>query len=239
MLTAESIAELARDVLVLKGAAFARDNWLWEHSERVMRQARLIALLPEFGNERPDPIALAAGALFHDAGWAVQFRQSQVTHGQLLARPTSDVQRELGVRAMLERLTAFAPSDSLQLAAAAIRECNNRETELPEAIAISEAENLDEIGVLGVLRLFRQHQFEGRPIEQLLSSWTRQLEYHYWDARINDYLRFETTRRLAHERLASVETMMAALARDREAADLTQVVKEAGVDLAREFPKQR
>src|SRR5262245_12860752 len=203
-----------------------------------MRQARLIALLPEFGSDRPDPLALAAGALFHDGGWAVQFRQSQVTHAQLLARPTSDVQRELGVRAMLERLTAVMPSDSLQLAAAAIRECNNRETELPEAIAISEAENLDEIGVPGVLRLFRQHQIEGRPIEQLLSSWTRQLEYHYWDARINDYLRFETTRRLARERLASVEVLMAALARDREAADLTHVLKDAGVDLARALPKK-
>lgn len=238
MLTEEAIIELARDVLVLRSAAFARDNWLLEHSERVTRQARLIALLPEFGDERPEPLALAAAAIFHDAGWAVQFRQSQVTHAQVLARPTSDVQRELGVRALLERLTPRMPSDLLQLAAAAIRDCNNRETELPEAVAISEAENLDEIGVLGVLRLFRQHQLEGRPIEQLLSSWTRQLEYHYWDARINDYLRFETTRRLARERLASVEALMTALARDREAADLTHVLKDAGVDLTRELPKK-
>lgn len=202
---------------------------------RVQRLAARIALLPELAGEPPDPMVVFVSALFHDGGWVVQFRQGLVTQGQLLTRPTSDVQRELSAQLMQQRVGTLLPPDTVQLAAATIRESNNRFTTLPEAQVVSEAENLDEIGVLSMLRQFRQHQFEGRGLDHLLSSWTRQLEYHYWDARINDFLRWEISRIIARERLASVETFMAALARDRECADLNAALRAAGIDPGRAF----
>jgi len=95
---------------------------------------------------------------------------------------------------------------------------------------LAEAENLDEIGLIYVLRQFRQSQAEGRPLEQLLLTWSRQLEYRFWDARVNDCLRWETTRALARERLKAVEAFMCALARDREGSDVRRALKDMGVD---------
>ncbi|MBI5865213.1 MAG: HD domain-containing protein [Planctomycetes bacterium] len=220
----EAVNAAAREVLTLRTSNGAPDLWLLEHSERVTKQAQALASIPELRAEPPDLTAVAIAALFHDAGWAVQARQGQVSTAQVCGRPTSDLQRELAVRAMNERLSGVLSGDVLQLAAAAIRECNNRYTTLAEAQVVAEAENLDEIGLLWVLRQFRQHQAEGRPLDQLLSTWRRQIEYHYWESRINDYLRWDISRRLARARLASVETFMAALARDRSGSDIAQAL---------------
>lgn len=220
----ESLTAHAKDALLLRDASGRTDLWLWEHSQRVANLAQMLAQLPEVAANPPDLTCLAAACLFHDAGWAVQVRQGQVNPWQVLSRPTSDIQRELGAGALQETLGKLLPRESAVLAAEAIRQCNDRKTELPEAQVLAEAENLDEIGLLYVLRQFRQYQAEGRPLEQLLISWSRQKEYHYWDARINECLRFEGTRQIARVRLDSVEQFMAALASDRDGADLRRLL---------------
>lgn len=230
MATMEAVFATAKDCLTFKGAAGAADLWLWEHSQRVSELGRLMARLPEFGEETPHAGAVVIAALFHDAGWALQVRQGQVNPWQVLSRPTSDLQRELGASLLIEKLAKLVPSDTLELAAEAIRQCNDRYTSLPEAQVLAEAENLDEIGLTYVLRQVRQSQAEGRLLEQLLINWSRQLEYRYWDARINDCLRWETTRKLARERLSAVEAFMSALARDREGSDVWQALKAMGID---------
>jgi hypothetical protein len=223
----------AKDLLVLRGDGPSVDLWLWEHAERVMRLAQMLALLPEvreIGDEQPDQTAVAVAALFADAGWAVQVRQGEIKRWQVLSRPTNDIQRELGVGALQDHAAQLLPADTVELAIRAIRECNDRYTKVPAARALSEAENLDEIGVMYVLRQFRQYQAEGRPLEQLVLSWRRQLEFRFWDARINNCLRWEASRHIARERLKAVEQFMSALARDREATDLHRVLENAGID---------
>lgn len=225
----------AKDLLILRGDGPSDDLWLWEHAERVMHLARMLALLPEvreIGDEPPDQTAVAAAALFADAGWAVQVRRGEIRPWQVLRRPTNDIQRELGVGALQDHTAQLLPAETLEIATRAIRECNDRYTKVPAARALSEAENLDEIGVMYVLRQFRQYQAEGRPLEQLVTSWRRQLEYRYWEARINDCLRWEATRHIARERLKAVEQFMSALARDRDASDLQRVLENAGIDTA-------
>jgi hypothetical protein len=226
----DAVIAKARECLTLRGNTGAPDLWLLEHSQRVMELSRLLALLPEIGEDRPHRQAVMVAALFHDAGWAVQVQQGQVQVWQVVNRPTNDLQRELGAGLLLEACAKLLPEDTLELAAEAIRQCNDRYTALPEAQVLAEADNLDEIGLPYVLRQFRQSQFEGRPLEQLLINWARQLEYRYWDARINDCLRFETTRHLARRRLEAVEAFMATLARDREAGDVWRALKDAGID---------
>ena len=193
----------------------------------------MLALLPEareIGDDQPDQDAVALAALFADAGWAVQVEHDEISHWQVLNRPTNDIQRELGVGALQDRAADLLPTKTVEIAVRAIRECNDRYTRIPEARALSEAENLDEIGIMYVLRQFRQYQAEGCPIDQLVVTWNRHIEYHYWDARINDCLRWETTRHIARSRLKAVEQVMHALARDREAADLKHTLKSAGID---------
>lgn len=232
MANLDAVSAAARECLVIRGLTGAPDVSLWEHSARVMELARLLALLPDVGEESAHRQAVCIAALFHDAGWAVQVRDRQITPWQVLNRPTSDLQRELGAALMLEKCAGLAPPEILHLAAAAIRQCNERHTSLPEAQVLSEAENLDEIGLMYILRQIRQVQAEGRPVEHILLTWSRQIEYRYWDARINDCLRWETTRRLARQRLRDVEAFMAALARDREGGDVRRALKDAGIDVS-------
>jgi hypothetical protein len=229
----EPVVAVAKELLILPGEGSSSDLWLWEHAERVMHLAQVLVLLPEaheIGADEPDQTAVGVAALFADAGWAVQVARGEVSHWQVLRRPTNDIQRELGLGALQEHAAHLLPEEMVKTAVLAIRECNDRYTKVPEARALCEAENLDEIGVMYVLRQFRQYQAEGRPLEQLVVSWGRQLEYRYWDAWINDCLRWETTRHIARERLKAVEQFMLALARDRGASDLHRALEGAGVD---------
>ena len=230
----KSLLEVAKHLLILPGVGRANDIWLWEHAQRVMKLARALALLPEareIGADQPDQDGVTLAALFADAGWAKQVRGGEIDHWQMLCRPTNDTQRELAVRALIEEAAGHVPDRLIEVAAGAIRECNNRYTKLAEARILSEAENLDEIGILYVLRQHRQFQAEGLPLDQLVINWGRHLEYRYWDARINDCLRWEAARQIARERLRAVEQFMEALTRDRGALDLYSALDSMGVDL--------
>ncbi len=224
----ERVVPLAKQLLVLPLGDARQDLWLWEHSERVMRLAQMLAGLPEAGGKAADLAALGVAALFHDAGWVLEFHQGRFERWQLLTRPTNDLQRELGAAMLLEEAGPLLSGPTARLAADAIRQCNDRQTNLLEARLLAEAEALDELGVLYVLRQFRQYQAEGRPLQQLADTWQRQKEYHYWEVRLNNSFRYETTRELARRRLDAVDAFMVALARDLRSDDVSRLVQPPG-----------
>ncbi len=230
----ERLIPLAKQLLTVAIDERHQDYWLWEHTERVMHLTQSMAGLPELGRQVPDRNALAAAALFHDAGWVTEYQQQRWPTWQLLTRPTSDIQRELGAAMLQEEAGHLLPGPTLRLAAEAIREANNRRTELLEARVLAEAEALDEVGTLYVLRQFRQYQAEGRPLQQLVDSWQRQKEYRYWELRLQDGFRYDATRALARRRLEAVDAFMIALKRDLHGDDLRQVLKELGAAVAPE-----
>lgn len=225
----DSVTSQARDLLTLRDGAVA-DPWLWEHSERVLRLARLLSKAPEAAEDPPDETVVALAALFHDAGWAVQVREGQITRWQILSRPTNELQRELGAGQLQEIAGGVLPDQQVEMAADAIRQCNDRYTSLSAARVLAEATSLDEIGLAYVLRHLRQYQAEGRSVDQLLAGWKRQLEYDFWEARINDCLAFDISRGIARTRLESVRAFMAALERDRGAVDLIDGLRALGVE---------
>ncbi|TWT45336.1 HD domain protein [Phycisphaerae bacterium RAS1] len=218
-MTPDRVLSAARDLLTVAGQGF-KDPFLYEHSLRVMRLAQRLAVLPEYQGRLGDPAALELAALFHDAGWALQFGQGRVDRWQLLNRPTSDVQRELGAVVMLERVGDLVPSRTARLAAEAIRQCNDRGATLAEARVLADAESLDEIGLMYLLRQFRFYQADGRSIEQLLTTWQRQREYRYWDARLQDGFRSDAAREIARRRVTEVESFIAALSREHGGEDV-------------------
>lgn len=219
---------VARDLLTLRDGAVT-DLWLWEHTQRVVSLARMLSLLPDFGDEPPDDAVVCVSALFHDVGWADQVRQGVVPRALVLSRPTSDVQRELSIEALRERGSGLAPAAVIDAAVTAIRECNRRAPSTPEARVLAEAESVDEIGLMYVLRQLRQGHADGRSIAKILEGWRRQLEYKFWEARINEGLRFDATRRLARQRLTEMELLMGMLARESDAADLRVMLKQMGL----------
>lgn len=218
----ERIIPVAKQLLALPGGDAHSDLWLWEHSERVMHHAQAIAGLPEVGGGAADLTALVTAALFHDAGWAVEFQQGRLDRWQVLSRPTNEIQRELGAALLQEEIGPLLPGPVVRLAAEAVRQCNNRQTGLLEARILAEAEALDEVGVMYVLRQFRQYQAEGRPLEQLAHSWQRQKEYRYWEVRLNSGFRYEATRAVARRRLAAVDAFMDALRQGLRGDDVRQ-----------------
>ena len=222
----ERVVPLARQLLVLPIDEGHRDLWLWEHSERVMRLTQMIAGLPQVGGQAADLTALAAAALFHDAGWVLDYQQGRFARWQLLTRPTNDIQRELAAAMLQEEAGHLLAGATARLACDAIRQCNDRNTTLLEARILAEAEALDSFGVLYVLRQFRQYQAEGRPTQQLIDSWQRQKEYRYWEVRLSEGFRYDVPRELARRRLEAVDAFMNALGRDLHGDDLARMLKE-------------
>ena len=228
----ERLLSLAQQHLVVTIDETRDDLWLWEHAQRVLHLAQGIAAIPDLAAESIDEAAIAAGALFHDAGWITEYEQGRWKRWQLLGRPTNDIQRELGAALLQEEAGALLPAGSLRRAADAIRQCNDRKTALIEARIVAEAEALDEMGAMYLLRHFRQYQAEGRPLQQLVDTWQRQKEYRFWDLRLQDGFYWDTTRALARDRLDAVDTFMSALARDLHGEDVQHMLARPGTAAA-------
>lgn len=217
----EVLLARARDVLLLRDAEGTSDFWLFEHAERIWGICKAIASLPELVERRVHQAALMAAALFHDAGWAVQINQGALPLKQLHNRPTSDVQRELAASLVREQLTPPLTSEAATLAADVIRQYTDRKNNLLEAQILCEARALDELGVMYVLRQFKQLRADGQSVSTLLKHWTARQTYRFWDARISDGFRFTATREIARNRLRSTELFMDAFAEQVAAADVT------------------
>jgi HD superfamily phosphodiesterase len=189
-----------RDLLVQAEGGPA-DQCIWEHSERVARIADQLLSIPEVKDRAVDRQALTAAALYHDAGWVLQFRSKEIPQRDLLLKPTSDIQREMAADWLLEQLTATLSPGVLQQAARIIRGMNNRRTDMFEARVLADAENLDEIGPHYLCLLVRKMCAEGKTLADVIITWQRQAEYQYWPARIKDGLHFESSRQIARRRL--------------------------------------
>ncbi len=220
------LAKLARSELTLEGPGDVKDSLLWDHAARVLTSAELIAQLPDVAGRDVDQDVLQIAALFHDAGWAVQVHVGQVDRESVLSRPTSDVQFELAAELVESKLKDHYPVRTVQRAADVIRMLNTRDGDAVEAHIVWDADNLDQIGPLGLFQSLRRDLNAGRSVKQILQAWHRQQEYHYWEARIRDGIRFESVRKLAWQRLEVLDPFMRALGEHLEAKDLSELVSE-------------
>jgi hypothetical protein len=220
----DAVIGRARTILQIEIGETAYDLWLWEHTARVYKLVDLFVRIPEIARIEADPLATAVAALFHDAGWIVQYSAGKVERSHILSRPTNDLQRELGATSLQEACADFMPPNTLRMAIDAIRFCNDRQTESPEAKVLAEAESLDEIGLTYFLRMYRQYQAEGRPTSQLVSSWRRQKEYHYWEMRLVEGFRFDAVRELARRRLERVDRVINSLETDIDLLDVQSIL---------------
>jgi HD superfamily phosphodiesterase len=204
------------------------DPIIWEHVCRVAHLSEAIASAPELAAESIDGTALQVASIYHDAGWVVQVQCGELRPHEIFLRPTSDLLRELGADWTTERLAGVVPPGVLDFAARIIRQVNNRQTNLPEARILTEADNLDEIGPQAVCMMIRKQRAEGKTLSDLVDAWERQEEYHYWEARIKDCFQFASVRKLAEHRLELLRRFMAGLREAVRFEDLNLLNEVAG-----------
>ncbi len=216
------IWERARRDLVFMDEDGNQDVFLWEHVQRVARNARHIAMLPEVPTRRIDRNALEAAALYHDAGWVCQLREGAVHRLEILCKPTCERQHHLAAALLAESLSDHLKPRTLETAAMLVRQLGDRHLRAVEARILADADALDDIGSLSLWNMVRRHTFEGKGIEAALQTWQRQREFRFWEARINKSVHFEVVKRIALQRLEQLDQFMSILARHDSAADLLE-----------------
>ncbi|MDX2200005.1 MAG: hypothetical protein SF069_13675 [Phycisphaerae bacterium] len=215
----ERLLPIAKSALIFPGPDQIVDPRLWEHTERVVDLVRRILRAHPKETEGADSEALDCAALFHAAGWAEQYRAGQIQRWQVLSKPTSEAQRELAASIVLERCEGQLAARTVRNAGDTIRLAGARVPTTVEARVLSDAENLAEFGLLDIVRQIRMQTGEARPLAHMLDMWKRQIEYGYWDLRIEEGLHFDSSRRVARARLAHVQTFAEALFAEANLAD--------------------
>lgn len=223
MVNLDPIWNRARADLVIATEHGESDQFLWEHSVRVARNASMIAKLPAARDLPVDTAALLAAALYHEAGWVVRCREGQVKRIEILTRTHHDAHREQSASFLETSLENILSSASLERASTAVRTMNDREIGSVEGRLLTEAENLEEFGVLSLWPMVRRGAVEGKGVQAVLDTWRRRTEYHFWTARLNDSFHFPEVRDLARRRLEGFERFMRELEAQHNSLDLQEI----------------
>jgi hypothetical protein len=91
---------------------------------------------------------------------------------------------------------------------------------MTEALILSEAKNLDDMGAAGLFNDFKYHAVCGKSVSSVLENWKRKNDYQYWQGRLKDCFKFESVRKLAAKRLSHAESFMNQLHQEHTAQDL-------------------
>jgi len=220
MAEVEPFVERAREVLVGRSPLGREDTFLFDHSMRVMRLALKIADFEDLSDRRVDRLCLTAAALFHQAATVRLEEERRTSTVYAAATMTAEEVKDYSAELAGDRLKDLLSPRQIDYVQEIIRQTHNAGTELAEAIILSDADNIDDIGALGVWRSLRRMLLEGYGIGEAIASWEHRQQYGYWTARLRDSLRLSGSRRLAEPRLAAARAFMQQLAREHEVKDL-------------------
>jgi HD superfamily phosphodiesterase len=216
----QAVIDIARDVLVGTSPLGRQDTFLFDHSVRVMRVAERLSRSAEVRPWRIDRLAMAAAALFHQAALVRLEEERRTSTVYAAATMSAEDVKAYSAELAGDRLRSLFPARQLELIQEIIRRAHDSTVRLSEALILSDADSLDDIGALGVWRDLRRYCLEGRAVDDAISAWQKREQYGYWQARVRDVFNLETSRRLAGARLAAARTFMEQLARERDGADI-------------------
>jgi len=219
MANLDAIREIARQKLAIPADGGRVDWFLWEHTQRVVGAASAIVRL-EGLDDGVDPIVLTCAAWFYDAGWAVEYHQGHVAREAIRAKVTTSVQRELGASLMADALKGTVDARRIDLASACIRALGERPVDRTDARVILDADSLEDCGPLCLWQMIRQNTFEGRGMQGVLDAWQARQQYGYWNALINESIRFESVKTIARRRLAQLDQFVDQLRASHTGEDL-------------------
>jgi len=219
----KGIAEKALEVPTVSGTA---DRYLIDRAFRVFRHCGSIAQLSEVQRFQLDRDCLNVAALFCDSGFSRYASQDDQMARMVLADLTNDDLRDFSCQVVHENLADVLNPRQLDRVCAIIMDSGKKETALIEAMILSDARNLDDLGAVGIFNELRRYVTHGRGISGAVVSWKRKIEYDYWKARLRESFRFDPVRELARRRLKFAEQFMEELDLENKAGDLEDFLLE-------------
>ncbi len=222
----EAVWQQAKSDLTIRTKDGHLDVALWEHAERVAHSALAIVELSGVGIRQADREILVAAALYQSAAWVVQYQEGSISLIDILAKPLTMLQRELGAGKVEQSLQGLMSSRRLESVCRVIREAGARRTSNVAAQVVAEATNLDQIGPLALCQLIRRHMHEGRGVQAIMETWNRQQEYNFWPARIRESFRLAPVKKIAEQRLEAMERFMNSLGSHMRAEDLKNAISQ-------------
>lgn len=223
------IRRLAREVLTRPTPGGDEDNWLWDRTQRILRNVEHICRLPELveADVPIDRFCLVAATCFADSGFTRYAEAEDVSSRLVLADVNSADLRDFSIQIVSDKLAEALSAAKIDKVNNIIVESGSREANLTEAKILSDARNLDDMGAVGVLNEFRRNVIRGKGVSDVMESWKRKVDYRYWQARLKESFRFETVRKVAVQRFAATEYIMNQLKIENAAQDLEDVLLES------------
>lgn len=223
----ETIRQRARQVLTSARSGNA-DNWLWDRTLRTLRNVEYICRLPELARQATaiDRSCLITATYFAESGMT---GASAKDAGSMPSIPADSNDADVCDRStqMVSTQLATVISDTrIDKVNQIIKESSSRFSSMTEAMILSDARNLEDMGTVGLLHEFRRNIIHGKSISDLLESWKCKIEYGYWQARIKESFRFDPVRGIAQQRLANAASLMDRLAAEHNVCDLEEQLME-------------
>ncbi|NLK41180.1 MAG: hypothetical protein GX298_03900 [Planctomycetes bacterium] len=223
------IRQIAQQVLCVPTLAGIKDNWLWDRTLRILRNVEHICRMPEL-TEKNVPVerfCLITATYFADAGFAHYADAEDMSARLVLADISQTDLRDFSTQVVTDKLSGALAGPRIDKINQIIVESSNRFTEMIEAMILSDARNLEDMGVVGLFNEFRRYAIHGKGVSDVLESWRRKVDYRYWQARLKESYRFESVRMLAERRFGATEFFMNQLDVEHAARDLEELLLES------------
>jgi len=220
------IKEIAQQSLAIPTFKGIPDRYLIDRALRILRHCGNIAQLNEVRRFQIDQPCLNIAVLFRDTGFAAYANQQDLAARMVLADLNDEDMRDFSTQIVQEKLSGLLNPRQMERACSIILESGSRSTNLIEAMILSDARNLDDMGAVGLFSEMRRYIVHGNGATEALVSWKRKIDYDYWTARLRESFRFETVRNIARQRLQIAEQFMAQLEIENRAGDLEDFLLE-------------
>jgi len=202
---------------------------LWDRAQRLVRNVEYICQLPELASSGPqiDRFCLIVATYFSDAGLAHYPGAKNTIARAALSNTNGDELLDFSTQVVEDKLAGCIDRTRIEKINRIITESGNRFTRMVEAMILSDAHNLDDMGATGIFNEFKLFVSNGKGISNALQSWKRKTDYRYWQARLKEGFRFEQVRKLAEQRLSAADYFMNQLKVETQAQDLEELIDES------------
>lgn len=223
------IRQIAQQMLTVPTLTGIHDNWLWDRTLRILRNVEHICRMPELADQAMaiDRFCLIAAAYFADSGFAHFTDAEDISARLVLADISQSDLCDFSTQVVSDQLAGALAGPRIDKINKIIIESSNRFTEMTEAMVLSDARNLDDMGAVGLFHEFRRYVIHGKGVSDVLENWKRKIDYRYWQARLKESFRFETAQNLAERRFGAAEYFMNQLSVENSAKDLEELLLES------------